>query len=82
MGMTYYILLKNEPKENVYFEQNQLGYVTDKLFYVGTGFYNLQKISEKSPHLLDEVQILNEQGKIISIKRFLNKISNLKFISN
>jgi len=74
--MTYYILLKGEPKENLMFDNCILGEMTSdgKKFYPARGFRKLLKIVNKAPELLEEAKCYNDSNKEIPIEQFLKEI--------
>ena len=81
--MTYYILLKGEPRENAMYDACILGEVTDdnKKFYPNRGFSRLQKMSQNSPELLEDVEIFNDTGKKFTIVQFLRILDTLQIQS-
>ena len=75
--MTYYILLKGEPKENLMYDYCILGEITSngKRFYTNSGYNRLLKISKDAPGMLEDVEIYNDENKLLTIEQFLRIIS-------
>ena len=75
--MTYYILLKGEPKENLMYDYCILGEITSngKRFYTSSGYNRLLKISKDAPGMLEDVEIYNDENKLLTIEQFLRIIS-------
>ena len=76
--MTYYVLHKDEPRENAMFDCNQLGESSFDSFYPAQGLSGLMNIVEKSPETLLDIQIIKENGNDITVEQFLTEISKLK----
>ena len=74
--MTYYILLKGEPKETFMFDSAILGETTydGKKFYPSRGFSKFLKIVNKAPQLLENIEIYDDTNKQLTIDQFLNKL--------
>jgi hypothetical protein len=74
--MTYYILLKGEPKENLMYDNCILGEITadGKKFYANRGFHKLLKIVDKAPEVLEGAVCYNDNNKEMSIEQFLKEI--------
>ena len=76
--MTYYILFKDEPKENLMFESNQLGESSFDSFYPAQGLKALMKMVETAPEVLPDVRIVKETGEYITVEEFLTEIGKLR----
>ena len=76
--MTYYILGKNEPKENLMFDSNILGEESLGSWYAGQGMVALTNMITHSPESLEKFTILDEKGTIYSIEEFLTKVEKLR----
>ncbi len=61
--MTYYLLLKNDTEEDVYFDSNVLGEESFEVFYPEKGFIALKNIVHNQPELLESLQILDDHKK-------------------
>ena len=75
--MTYYILMPGD-NSNELWDENELGQVSFKTFYVGKGMEALQNMIRKSPEALSDVTIKNEKGNTFSVQEFLELISDYK----
>ena len=75
--MTYYILMPGD-NPNELWDENELGQVSFKTFYVGKGMEALQNMIRKSPMALEDVIIKNERGNKFSVQEFLELISDYK----
>ena len=76
--MTYFILHKNESKENLMFSSNILGEESLGSFYPEQGWTALNNMIHKSPESLENYTILNEQGKKYTLTEFLDTVEKLK----
>ena len=76
--MTYFIIHKNETKENLMFSSNQLGEESLGSFYPEQGWVALNNMINNSPESLPNYTILNEQGKIFTLTEFLDLVEKLK----
>ena len=76
--MTFYILFEGEKKENLIFDANILGEVTEKMFYPSKGFSRLARAIDSLPvSQLEKIQMFDEQGKDYTIEQFLKVIGKL-----
>ncbi len=75
--MTYYILLPGD-NPNELWDDNELGQVSFKKFYVGKGMEALQNMIRKSPEALENVTIRSERGDKYSVQQFLELIGEYK----
>ena len=75
--MTYYILMPGD-NPNELWDENELGQVSFKTFYVGKGMEALQNMIRKHPMALEDVIIKNERGNKFSVQEFLELISDYK----
>ena len=75
--MTYYILMPGD-NPNELWDENELGQVSFKTFYVGKGMEALQNMIRKHPMALEDVIIKNERGNTFSVQEFLELISDYK----
>ena len=71
--MTYYILMPGD-NPNELWDDNELGQVSFKKFYVGKGMEALQNMIRKSPEALENVTIRSERGDKYSVQEFLELI--------
>jgi len=71
--MTYYILMPGD-NPNELWDNNELGQVSFKKFYVGKGMEALQNMIRKHPMALEDVTIKNERGDKYSVQQFLELI--------
>jgi len=71
--MTYYILMPGD-NPNELWDDNELGQVSFKKFYVGKGMEALQNMIRKSPEALGGVSIRRERGDKYSVQEFLELI--------
>jgi hypothetical protein len=76
--MTYYLLLKNDTEEDVYFDSNVLGEESFEVFYPEKGFIALRNIVHNQPELLESLQILDDHKKQYTITEFLDKVEQWK----
>lgn len=75
--MNYFILLPGD-KESELSDANNLGESSFDIFWAGRGLKVLMKVVEKEPELLQEVNIITDKGKKLSVADFLFEIRNLK----
>ena len=71
--MTYYILMPGDNPHELW-DDNELGQVSFKKFYVGKGMEALQNMIRKSPEALGDVTIRSERGDKFSVQQFLELI--------
>jgi len=76
--MTYYLLLKNDTEEDVYFDSNVLGEESFEVFYPEKGFIALKNIVHNQPELLESLQIFDDHKKQYTITEFLDKVEQWK----
>jgi hypothetical protein len=76
--MTYFILGKNESKENLMFDTNQLGEESLGIFYPEQGFVALHNMIHNRPESLENFIIMDDKGKNYTITEFLDVIEKLK----
>ena len=79
--MVYYILGKNEDKENLMFSTNILGEESFGSFYPEQGFIALHNIIHTKPEKINDFSIIDEQGKKYSVTEFLDVVEELKIMS-
>ena len=77
--MTYYILMPGD-NPNELWDNNELGQVSFKKFYVGKGMEALQNMIRKHPMALEDVTIKNERGNKFSVQEFLELIGEYKIV--
>ncbi len=78
--MTYFIIGKGEPTENLMFDTNQLGEESLGTFYPAQGFVALHNMIHNRPESLENFIILDDKGKNYTITEFLDVVENLKKI--
>ena len=64
--MNYYLLFKNQKKEELIFDINQIGYINTKkkILYTNLGYKFLKRlIALNEKKLLNKVSIISEDGK-------------------
>ena len=71
--MTYYILMPGDNVDELW-DNNELGQVSFKKFYMGKGMEALQNMIRKSPEALGDVTIRSERGDKFSVQEFLELI--------
>mgnify|MGYP003632859091 FL=1 len=77
--MKYYIMMPGDTNESTLFESNELGEDTGfGTFWAASGLKKLMSMVDKSPELLEIVQIKTDKGKTITIEEFLDSIKRLK----
>ena len=76
--MVYYILGKNEDKENLMFSTNILGEESFGSFYPEQGFIALHNIIHTKPEKINDFSIIDEQGKKCSVSEFLDVVEKCK----
>lgn len=76
--MTYFIIHKDEKKENLMFSSNQLGEESLGSFYPEQGWAALNNMINTSPESLPNYIILDEQGGKYSLTEFLDIVEKLK----
>ena len=77
--MTYYILMPGDNPHELW-DDNELGQVSFKKFYVGKGMEALQNMIRKHPMALENVTIKNERGNKYSVQEFLELIGEYKIV--
>ena len=77
--MTYYILMPGD-NPNELWDNNELGQVSFKKFYVGKGMEALQNMIRKHPMALKDVTIKNERGNKFSVQEFLELIGEYQIV--
>ena len=77
--MTYYILMPGDNADELW-DNNELGQVSFKKFYVGKGMEALQNMIRKHPMALENVTIKNERGNKYSVQEFLELIGEYKIV--
>ena len=77
--MMYYVFFNNEKPGDLW-DDNMLGDESFGKFYTGNGFVALNNIINNKPELLEDIKIIDEQGKSYSITEFLDKIKKLKIV--
>ena len=77
--MTYYILMPGDNADELW-DDNELGQVSFKKFYVGKGMEALQNMIRKHPMALEDVTIKNERGNKYSVQEFLELIGEYKIV--
>ena len=80
--MRYFILLPDDTEQDVDFSTNILGESSFKNFWADDGFQVLVRLVEKYPNTLSEIKIKDDKNKTYTVEEFLEKIKNLKVISN
>jgi len=76
--MTYFIIHKDEKKENLMFSSNQLGEESLGSFYPEQGWVALNNMINTSPESLPNYIILDERGGKYSLTEFLDIVEKLK----
>ena len=79
--MTFFILHKEEKKENLMFSSNQLGEESLGSFYPEQGWTSLMNMINTSPESLKNYIILDEKGTKYTITEFLDLVEKLKIKS-
>jgi len=77
--MTYYIIMPGDNADELW-DNNELGQVSFKKFYVGKGMEALQNMIRKHPMALEDVTIKNERGNKFSVQEFLELIGEYKIV--
>ena len=75
--MTYYILMPGDNVDELW-DDNELGQVSFKKFYVGKGMEALKNMIRKHPMALEDVIIKNERGDKFTVQEFLELIGEYK----
>ena len=65
---------------NELWDNNELGQVSFKKFYVGKGMEALQNMIRKHPEALRDVPIKNERGNKFSVQEFLELIGKYQIV--
>jgi hypothetical protein len=76
--MTYYLLLDGDTEKDVLYDVNILGEESFETFYPSVGFIMLNRIINEQPELLESLQIIDEQKKLYTITKFLDKLEKWK----
>ena len=72
-------MMPGDTNESTLFESNELGEDTGfGTFWAASGLKKLMFMVDKSPELLEIVQIKTDKGKTITIEEFLDSIKRLK----
>jgi len=80
--MTYFIKLEDDTNEELMFDSNILGNESFGKFYAERGMKSLMTILEKSPEVVQDIIIVTDAGKKLSITEFIDKIGKLKILFN
>ena len=80
--MRYFTLLPDDTEQDVDFSTNILGEVSFKNFWADDGFEILVRMVNKYPDTLSEIKIKDDKNKTYTVEEFLDKIKNLKVITN
>ena len=75
--MTYYILMPGDNVDELW-DNNELGQVSFKKFYMSKGMEALQNMIRKSPEALSDVTIRSEEGDKFTVQEFLELIGEYK----
>jgi len=76
--MTYFIIHKEESKENLMFSSNILGEESLGSFYPDQGWVALNNMIHQSPESISNYTILDEKGKTFTLTELLDKVEKLK----
>lgn len=76
--MEYYILLPGDNEKDASNEANLLGESSFDIFWAGSGLGTLMKIVMEQPELLPDVRIIGDDGKSLTVTKFLDSIQKLK----
>ena len=76
--MEYYILLPGDDEKDASNEANLLGESSFDIFWAGSGLGTLMKIVMEQPELLPDVRIIGDDGKSLTVTKFLDSIQKLK----
>jgi len=77
--MRYYILYPGDTENSVVNDINQLGEDNGfGVFWANTGFKILEKAVHNNDTIIEQFKLVTDQGKYISVEKFLDKISKLK----
>ena len=77
--MRYYILYPGDTQESVINDINQLGEDNGfGVFWANSGFKILNKAVNENNSIIERFEIVTDQGKYISVEKFLDKIKKLK----
>ena len=76
--MTYFILGKNETKENLMFSSNILGEESFGYFYWEDGYTALLNIINSEKQNIEEFILLDEKGVTYTIEEFTDVVTQLK----
>ena len=79
--MTYFILGKDESKENLMFESNILGEESLGTWYPSQGMLALHNMIHNNPDSIKNFSIFDDQGNTYNIEEFLSVIEKLKIKS-
>jgi len=78
--MTYFILGKNESKENLMFSSNILGEESFGCFYWEDGYTAMLNIINSEGQDINDFTILDEKGTKYTLEEFTNIVTSLKMI--
>jgi len=76
--LTYYILGKNESKENLMFSSNILGEESFGYFYWEDGYTALLNIINSGDQDIENFTLLDEKGVTYTIEEFTDVVTQLK----
>jgi len=77
--MTYYIIGEDDNRNELW-DENQLGEVSFKSFYVGKGMEALSNMIRNWPKALSSIEIIDERKNSFTVEEFLILISQYKII--
>ena len=76
--MTYFILHKNESKENLMFSSNILGEESFGKFYWDDGYTAMLNIINSEGQDITDYTIMDEKGVKYTLEEFTDIVTNLK----
>ena len=75
--MQYYLLMSGDTEADAGNEANLLGEESMGNFWPGSGFSVLFSVLENHPELLETISIKTDQGKHITVTKFVDRVSKL-----
>lgn len=82
--MTYYLLIPErllEEQNNLHTDRYELGESSFGTFYPGHGYRLLEDLAGRAEEILDEVEVVTDQGEKLSVEEFLAEIEEMTVLA-
>lgn len=75
--MDYYLLLPDDTEDDINYDTNLLGTVSFNKLWPGGAMNALINIVNNKPELLDDIRIITDQKKNVTLEEFLKLVETL-----